>query len=80
MYRVADVGIKPLPAQKLLGLLSLVNVRMPSESLEQPPAAKFLGRMSQGTKATGTTTAPSAAAVLLMAMSHLPRAASCKTS
>ena len=79
--QVADVGTKPLPAQKLLGLLSLVNVRMPSEGQDEPLTAKFLarmGRMSQGAGANGATTAPTAVAVLLMAMSQLPRATSCK--
>ena len=48
--QVADIGTKPLPAHKLLGLLAIVNVRVPLNATVPPTGAKFfarLGRMSQ---------------------------------
>ena len=45
--QVADIGTKPLPAAKLLGLLSIVNVRLPMEEKGGPIAATVLARMGR---------------------------------
>ena len=43
--QVADIGTKALSSSKLLGLLELVNVRIPSKETGEVIAAKFFGRL-----------------------------------
>ena len=55
--QVADVGTKPLPAHKLLGL-SIVNVRMPLETRVPPTAAKFFARIGRMSPESATVVSP----------------------
>ena len=76
--QVADVGTKPLPATKLLGLLALVNVRMPMESSVTPTTAKFFARVGGMSLSSSVAVSP-AVTMLLAVLSQLPRADSSKT-
>ena len=68
-----DVGSKPLGGQKLLGLLGLVNVRVPEEDASSM-AAKTVGRIGAvGSRSDPLT--PAAAGIAVVASACLPRAA-----
>ena len=56
--QVADVGTKPLPGPKLMGLLGLVNVRLPPSAGVPPAAAKFLCRLGSVSTAQAEKISP----------------------
>ena len=65
--QVADVGTKPLPASKLLGLLSIVNVRLPLEAADDSASAAILARIGRGNLERAGNISPA----LLMALTVL---------
>ena len=64
--QVADIGTKPLPAHKLLGLLAIVNVRMPLDVQIPPTAAKFFARIGRLSPEAATAVSP--ALILVLAL------------
>ena len=71
--QVADIGTKALPSSKLLGLLDLVNVRMPSKDDSEVVAAKVFGRLVVSANGPGTSQ-PSELLMALFLASQLPGA------
>ena len=71
--RVADIGTKALSSSKLLGLLDLVNVRMPSREASEVVAAKAFGRLAATAKGP-IPSKPSALWMALLVASQLPEA------
>ena len=74
--QVADIGTKPLPAYKLLGLLSIVNVRMPLKVQIPPTAAKFFARIGRLSPESATVVSPALVLVLAL-LAQLPVADCC---
>ena len=68
--QVADIGTKPLGVARLLGLLELVNVRLPEKEEAGPVAAKFFGRLCTKTAQTAFEMSP--ATVLALALVTSP--------
>ena len=62
--QVADIGTKPLPVGKLLGLLSLVNVRLPQEVEASLPTAKFFARKGRLERVSDPQLSPAMAMAL----------------
>ena len=69
--QVADAGTKPLCSARLLGLLELVNVRLPVKLEAEALAVKAFGR-GWGGGVPQPSPAPSAAALALAVMACLP--------